>query len=542
MVLFLQFAVLGNVVAAVSQVNISMCNWSQLQANVIRDTIYLDGGYLSWLPGLSDGTYGSPENDGNMGVVYNLNLTMPLDQTTNLTSLFKPMSKPNNIPWSFNDGAMFVNDNEFILYGGLFSSLNSSGSPAVNWILGYEQDQDGPESINWIPSFIQNSLPDGFTRYIAGGGAVSAPSENLSFYFSGVREQNWGVITDNGQLANVTANTLITVNMPTMSDQTWSNNTLPDNIPGRINAELVWIPVSQSGVLIAIGGVVHSDVVTWAISLTATQAAASNQTSPTFMQTVPVYDVEYRNWYMQQTSGDIPPQLTMFCSVVAAASDNSSYNIYIYGGYNGIDVSRATSDDVYVLSIPSFTWVKVYSGTSTHSRSGHKCVKVYPDQMFVLGGIHRGNPSSCLEGGIIQVFNLNTLKFQDTYSPTTWSEYNVPGLVTAHIGGNEHSGATKRAPANWTTSLATVFQYKYQGKITTYYPYSPVSNTTSTPFPSIVPSPSNPGGGSKTPTWLGAVIGVTLGANSVFLIIASNRDWIGDVIRLRLYNRYVIGP
>jgi hypothetical protein len=259
--------------------------------------------------GLSDGTYGSPENDGmdrssttllyqltplpgNMGVVYNLNLTMTFDQTTNLTSLFKPMSKPNNIPWSFNDGAMFVNDNEFILYGysdtessypltmlmdvrGLFSSLNSSGSPAVNWILGYEQDQDGPESINWIPSFIQNSLPDGFTRYIAGGGAVSAPSENLSFYFSGVREQNWGVITDNGQLANVTANTLITVNMPTMSDQTWSNNTLPDNIPGRINAELVWIPVSQSGVLIAIGGVVHSDVVTWAISLTATQAAAS---------------------------------------------------------------------------------------------------------------------------------------------------------------------------------------------------------------------------------------------------------------------------
>ena len=41
--------------------------------------------------------------------------------------------------------------------------------------------------------------------------------------------------------------------------------------------------------------------------------------------------------HMQQTSGDIPPQLTLFCSVVAAASDNSSYNIYIYGGYDGID-------------------------------------------------------------------------------------------------------------------------------------------------------------------------------------------------------------
>src|SRR5882762_6933066 len=108
--------------------------------------------------------------------------------------------------------------------------------------------------------------------------------------------------------------------------------------------------------------------------------------------------------YMQQTSGDIPPQLTLFCSVVAAAADNSSYNIYIYGGYDGIDSSHHTSDDVYVLSIPSFTWVKVYSGTSTHGRSGHKCVKVHPDQMFVLGGIHQGDATICLNA-IIQVFN-----------------------------------------------------------------------------------------------------------------------------------------
>jgi hypothetical protein len=31
-----------------NQVNISMCNWKQLRANVIRDTVYLDGGYLWW--------------------------------------------------------------------------------------------------------------------------------------------------------------------------------------------------------------------------------------------------------------------------------------------------------------------------------------------------------------------------------------------------------------------------------------------------------------------------------------------------------------
>ena len=186
---------------------------------------------------------------------------MPFDQTTNLTSLFKPMSKPTtyNISWNFVDGTMFVNNNEFILYGysdtessypltmltdvrGLINSYDED-LPAANWTLGYEQDQDGLESINWMPSFIQSSLPDGLTRF--SGGVISAPSENLRFYFSGIYAQSWGTILD-GQSA---ANALITVKMPTMSNQTWSNNTLPDNVPGRFNAELVWIPVSSVGCL-----------------------------------------------------------------------------------------------------------------------------------------------------------------------------------------------------------------------------------------------------------------------------------------------------
>jgi hypothetical protein len=35
-----------------------------MEAAVIRDTVYLDGGYLWWVPGLADGTYGAPVNDG----------------------------------------------------------------------------------------------------------------------------------------------------------------------------------------------------------------------------------------------------------------------------------------------------------------------------------------------------------------------------------------------------------------------------------------------------------------------------------------------
>jgi hypothetical protein len=121
--------------------------------------------------------------------------------------------------------------------------------------------------------------------------------------------------------------------------------------------------------------------------------------------------------------------------VVAAASDASSFNIYIYGGYDGIDITHTSSDDVYILSVPSFTWIKAYSGQYAHGRYGHRCIQVYPDQMFVLGGLFKGDSSICLDGGIIQVFNLNTLQFQPSYSPLNWSNYTVPSLVTAQIGG-----------------------------------------------------------------------------------------------------------
>jgi hypothetical protein len=119
---------------------------------------------------------------------------------------------------------------------------------------------------------------------------------------------------------------------------------------------------------------------------------------------------------------------------VAAASDNSSYNVYIYGGYEGLDSGSRPSDDVYILSIPSFTWIKAYTGSETQGRRSHRCIKPYPDQMFVVGG-QLTTVTNCFTDGVIRVFNLNTLEFQDDYDPTKWSDYKVPGAVTDVIGG-----------------------------------------------------------------------------------------------------------
>lgn len=142
---------------------------------------------------------------------------------------------------------------------GLIRLTASSDPPNADEVLRFENYLYGPERESWEPGFQRSTLTDGVNRYVTGGASVSAPSENLGFYFSGMRGADWGPITENDYSANTTSNRLITVDMSTMREEVWSNDTLPDKVPGRVNGELVWIPVSESGILVAIGGVINAE-------------------------------------------------------------------------------------------------------------------------------------------------------------------------------------------------------------------------------------------------------------------------------------------
>ncbi|OJJ45849.1 hypothetical protein ASPZODRAFT_133721 [Penicilliopsis zonata CBS 506.65] len=497
-----------------TQINISMCNWQELRANVIRDIIYLDGGELWFQQGFSDGCV-NYNNDGNAdGYIYYLNLSTSFNTSSNFMTVLSNSTvaggAATDIAPNYIDGYMFANDDEFYLYGGMLRLTNSTQSPSGDEVIGYEAYQYGPYRESFTPGWYEETLSTGVTRYITNGAGASAPSENLGFYFSGMRAPDWGPFTFDGMESNTTANTLITVDMSVMRDEKWYNTSLPDYIPGRANAGLVWVPVAESGVLVAIGGVVDPVEMWQDTGLSTNQTELSESVSPTFMETVSVYDVNTKTWYLQNTTGDTPPQLTQFCVVLASAPDGSSHNIYLYGGYNGIDYEADPSDDVYILSLPSFQWIKAYNGTSTHGRSGHQCIKVYPDQMLAVGGVHVG-PTNCLEGGIIVNFNLNTLLFQDDYNPTQWSDYQVPDLVIAQIGGNSSGGATTTAPSSWTnTSLAKIFDTSYNKTITTYWPYG-TSDTTTTS--------TSDHKSDGLPHWAAAVIGVVCGLVVVALLV-----------------------
>ncbi|KAK2793410.1 hypothetical protein FQN52_001547 [Onygenales sp. PD_12] len=491
---------LSGVVAQRTQVNTSTSTWTGFR------------GY-DFIGGYSDGDVDPPFNKvvDPDGYTFMINLTVPFDTTkTNLTGLLTrlPITEGavNNVAPQIVYGAMFANDYKFYLYGGLIPASDAPTSFDADKVISYERYQYGPAKSAFEPGYRFEDLNNDVTRYITSGASVSVPSENKGFYFSGNHGQNWGEIRHRGpgQWPNITSDKLISVDMADMLFPKWSNDSIPDYIPGRAAGELVWIPVSPSGVLIAIGGVPHpSDIVERVLNKQ--NWKENEQQGREAMRSVPVYDIDTRKWYMQNTTGDYPPQLANFCSVVATAQDGSSHNIYIYGGSVGDTQHNATFDDVYILSVPSFKWIRAYEGDAALGRQGHKCVKPFPDQMLVIGGQHSGAEVPLKE--LIRVYNLNTLKFQNTYHPAEYADYEVPALVMDKIGGDGKGGATVTSPSSWVSDdLRDVFSKKYTKPIKTYYPY-PVENATS-PAPTSTTAPSN---GSGLPKWVAPVLGVVLG-------------------------------
>lgn len=323
---------------------------------------------------------------------------------------------------------------------------------------------------NWTPDFDTHYLPPPPTsKNVTHGAGVSIPSEHLGFYFSGMQTQSGGFLVAYGlDQASHTLDNMLKVDMKTIHDATWTNISLPEHVSGRGSASLLWLPVSDQGLLLAIGGVKNPVDVFSGYYSNASLETEANDVSPGFMQTISIYDIKNDIWYNQETSGDIPPQLADFCAVVAHQADPTSYQIFIQGGYNGVDLNKDLNTDVYILSVPSFHWTKVTPLNQNGARWGHVCVTPYPDQMFAVGGQGNYKDIRFPGGKSVEILNLNTLIWQDNYTPEKWSNYKIPAQVA-------DAGDPSVAAEGMDTSLASLFTGHYQQEIVTWYPYSPTS-------------------------------------------------------------------
>lgn len=165
---------------------------------------------------------------------------------------------------NFVDGGMLYNDAEFWMFGGnLFQNKRLYDNPDEHWALGFQAYQYGPDKPLWGPGFVDAKLGN-VSRYITYGGAVSAPSENLAWYFPGMTSPSEGELTTvaypNGSTtAQNVSTSMVTLDMATQSSEKWAYKTLPTSVKGRANPEVVWVPVGEQGILVVLGGVTYPE-------------------------------------------------------------------------------------------------------------------------------------------------------------------------------------------------------------------------------------------------------------------------------------------
>ena len=360
--------------------------------------------------------------------------------------------------------------------------------------------------------------PDGKTFYIWGGGnspLVSRPEPDNTLWAFTADGKGGGKWKSHGQVPSSlirTSNALVATSTDgigyavggygpdpvqgivsyDMAAQTWNNGSTVDisSTGTAVDGQLIYSNVfGEDGILIALDG---SDGTTG-------EVATLNDFS-----TVKIYDRKSAQWLEQATTGSPPAKRITFCAV--GVHGKSSMEIYLMGGFGGFDPLTAY-DDVYVLSLPSFTWYKADYAPDT-GRTLHTCHAV-GRQMIVIGGT--SNDDSWQTGDSITgtyrdpwpwglgVFDMSKMQWAGEFDADA-ANYVTPDVVLAGIAANGSQ------PKTWTSSeIKQVFSHTTLSQASS-------SNSSSS-------SGSSPSGSSSSGITGGAIAGIVIGVVALIFIV-----------------------
>ncbi|GAB7360883.1 hypothetical protein MBLNU230_g0869t1 [Neophaeotheca triangularis] len=408
--------------------------WAQ-QSALVNGTLYLYGGEAMTESGQEQNTWN------------NNFLTLDLTRTWQIsTPALEGLPQPSGPP-AVALGYLWNSRDSLYLYGGQFSwqpprsptpfSLWEYSIPNEEWIEHSDPTTSEGESAPSGGDDVQRS---------AEGAGVTVSALGRGFYFGGHLD---GYTTDgwSQSIPRIYLQSLLEFTFPgygneqvdALSDgQTAGSDGIYRNITeGGLQSEsgftkradglLLYVPgFGDQGILLALAG-------------------GTNETF-TQMNSIDVYDIATSAWYKQSTSGPTPRIRVNPCAVVAAAPDGSSYNVYMFGGQNLRPFREQIQyDDMWILSIPSFTWIEVDQSDQSvpYGRSGHTC-NVWDGQMIMVGG-HVEEDLSCESPGIY-VFDLSSLQWQQRFTARN------PGSVES---GSGSSGTASASAASASASASS---------------------------------------------------------------------------------------
>ncbi|KAH7326621.1 hypothetical protein B0I35DRAFT_139937 [Stachybotrys elegans] len=429
---------------------IDVCTRWAHQATALNGTLYIYGGEAK------------TETDQDTNTWNNNFLTLDLTRDWDIDSpRLEGLPQPDGPP-RVALGYLWRDYNNLFLYGGQVSdSPRADPPPESLWKYSIANEEwtefQNPET--WAGN---HSEPEGQPVHRAAEGAgISVPELGLSWYFGGhldlATTPGWSIHTARVYLKSLLEFThpgYVNSGVDRLSDGSGAadagafrnitaGGVQDGDFPERADGVLVYIPGwGHDGVLIGMAG-------------------GTNDTYSRDLGTLSVYDIANSEWYHQPTQGDVPGVRVNPCAVVATVPDASSFQVYLFGGQTLLPYEEQDQyDDMYILTIPSFTWIKVdQSGQDVpYPRAGHTCT-LQDAQMIVVGG-YVGEDVDCDSPGIY-VFDVSSLEWLDRFTAADHEPnystgnsvldssygYRVPRVVRDEIGGDEDGGATVTAPA-----------------------------------------------------------------------------------------------
>ncbi|KAH7111664.1 hypothetical protein B0J13DRAFT_461829 [Dactylonectria estremocensis] len=406
------------------------CRRFSHQSAIIDDKLYIDGGWVNY----RDFAESGDTHDNTWLGYHDLNDLVTVDGNR-WPDFNISLSKNDSIP-SVAGGVLWPDsvNKRFYLYGGERMQGFPSGSyRLLSYDIIYDKwDDFGEPDISPAPEIA------------AFGAGVGVSETGRGYYYAG-----W---ISNTSMNGWSKNRTMTPNFYSYEYDTgeFHREASPDTSP-RAEGGMVWIPAGDTnGLLVYMGGLVSP--------------YDNETTAPQSLDEIFVYDTQDNRWSKQTATGETPQNRRQFCIDVAWAPDKSSFNIYLWGGLAVYPpVTDVTSySDVYVLTLPSFTWVKAfpdYQGNATlkeNGKYGSTCNMVkHMSQFFVIGGnyTHVGD-DKCDDEDWWGVHNLWTGTSQNAGDNITWWElYDpdvtsnvVPEIVYNVTGGDKEGDATVTEP------------------------------------------------------------------------------------------------
>ncbi|KAF2723856.1 hypothetical protein K431DRAFT_292158 [Polychaeton citri CBS 116435] len=461
------------------------------QTAVVDGKLYIDGGFVSYGGSITPNT----TNTTNTYLLYS---DLQDDRINQFPPMFDNLTRDSNVP-TFYGGALFADSINRYLYS--YGGGYTRGDPQTYSIWQYDIVND-----RW--SIIPGDVGTAASRAIWGGNTVAEDVGSgywLGGWFDNTTTPGWrGPPQMNPEFV-----------LYDFVNQKQQNLSGPTGHTAYAEGTLNWIPASDGGMLVYFGGVQQS---------TDVDNAPVESSLQLDMSQVYIYDIRNNDWFAQTATGDVPSPRRRFCAGASWAEDQSSYNIYLYGGLPATGEGVGYGD-VYVLSLPSFTWMRYYEGGDPGQHHSASC-NILPGngQMMIIGGAFPN--SSNTDCDVPDVFGQHNLNLgSDNVQDVPWYQYLpnltepvIPPDLIEVIGGGPTGGATLSAPSGgWGTNTALEI---YIGR---RYATSTRSATRSLPTtlaPTITATVSGSSGGvSNTGAIAGGVVGGVVGLILVVAIV-----------------------